>query len=180
MGDAAGVGSGIRVGKVDGHLAAEAVEDGAEADGDREETGGAHICVVAFGESGFDLLEVTGELLELVFIAGHVRFLDAFHADELVAIDGLGVAELPVVQGGTRDAELFRDFAEAPAIGAENDERAEFWIGFDGRVIEEGGGGRGGFGGWEVFRGDGFHSFGFRIAEGVGHPRGDPGRKIKN
>jgi hypothetical protein len=154
-GDAAGNGKGFEPRvfdwAVEGDVGAEFGETAAEVEGGLEEEFGAHVVEGMSLQGKFDAGEVTGKVLELLFIARSILFLEFFDLHAFEEVDSGAMAAFPTEEGRFGNAEFVGDFAEAPAVGAEDEEAALLF--------------------------GGIHNvwfFRFRIAEGVGHPLSYP------
>jgi len=105
-------------------VAAQFVEPGTELEGGAQKKFGAHRFKVVLIQSALDAAKAGGEFLKL-FLEGREIFLlqlfelERFHDVYRAMIGGIG---FPIEESGFGDAELSGDGAEAPAVGAHDEE----------------------------------------------------------
>jgi hypothetical protein len=77
---------------------------------------------VAFGELGFDFLELLSQGGDASFAGGEPLFMQGLDVDGAVVLDFKLKFAAPVDEGGFGDFEFVGDAGKAPAFGAEADE----------------------------------------------------------
>ena len=90
--------------------------------GGLEEEFGAHVVETVLLESVFDAGQIAGEVLEFFFIRGSIFFLEFFDLHAFEEMDLSAMFAFPMEKGRFGEVEFVGDFAQAPAIGTEDEE----------------------------------------------------------
>jgi len=110
------------VGAMSRNIAAKLLQAGTELERGAKEELGPGLGEVLLIQQGIDAREALRKLVEFLLNGREVLFLEGFELEAFHDFDLAAVLVLPAPEGGTRDLQAFGDFADAPAIGAQEKE----------------------------------------------------------